>query len=123
MASLCLVKKNRAGIRETTPNLVIKSKEETNNCIIRNDGWGRDCIAAAPKGQANLANSQANELQPDRTLESTPPIEGVSPTGSHQANLSGRRDRDRKEDFFRCLFLFISMEVHEVDRAAQNTAL
>jgi hypothetical protein len=28
---------------------------------------------AAPKGQADLANSQAKEPQPDRTLERTPP--------------------------------------------------
>ena len=40
---------------------------------------------AAPKGQADLANSQAKELRPDQTLESTPPMEdGVTdgePTG------------------------------------------
>lgn len=40
---------------------------------------------AAPKGQADLANSQAKELQPDQTLERTPPKEaGVTdgePTG------------------------------------------
>ena len=30
---------------------------------------------AAPKGQANLANSQAKEPQPDRTLERTPPMQ------------------------------------------------
>lgn len=48
------------------PRTLLKGEyKEPNNCIIRNDGWGRDCVAAAPKGQANLANSQANELQPD----------------------------------------------------------
>lgn len=36
-------------------------------------------LAAAPKGQADLANSQAKEPQPDRTLERTPPLlEGVT---------------------------------------------
>lgn len=32
-------------------------------------------VDAAPKGQADLANSQAKEPQPDQTLESTSPMQ------------------------------------------------
>jgi hypothetical protein len=32
-------------------------------------------VMAAPKGQADLANSQAKEPQPDQTLERTPPMQ------------------------------------------------
>ena len=65
-------------------------------------------VQAAPKGQAHLANSQAKEPQPDRTLESTPPMKGGVTDGEPlRANLSGKQDRDRKENIFRCLFLVV----------------
>ena len=62
---------------------------------------------AAPKGQANLANSQAKEPQSDRTLERTPPrSDGVTDGEPVRANLSGRQDRDREDLFFPVFFYF-----------------
>ena len=61
---------------------------------------------AEPKGQANLANSQAKEPQPDRSLERMPLTRVASPMGSREANLSGKQDRDRKESFFSVSFCY-----------------
>ena len=61
-------------------------------------------FAAAPKGQAHLANSQAKEPQPDQTLESTPPMRGCHRRGPIGANLSGKKDRGREDFVFLCLF-------------------
>ena len=46
---------------------------------------------AAPKGQADLANSQAKELRPDQTLESTPPM-GDGVTDGEPAGLISQVD-------------------------------
>jgi hypothetical protein len=69
-----------------------------------------ETASAAPKGQANLANSQAKEPQSDRTLERTPPrSDGVTDGEPVRANLSGRQDRDR-EVFFPVFFYFYQEE-------------
>ena len=66
-----------------------------------------ETASAAPKGQANLVNSQAKEPQSDRTLERTPPrSEGVTDGEPVRANLSGRQDRDREDLFFPVFFYF-----------------
>ena len=64
-------------------------------------------LMAAPKGQADLANSQAKKPQLDRTLERTPPrSDGVTDGEPVRANLSGRQDRDREDLFFPVFFYF-----------------
>ena len=63
---------------------------------------------AAPKGQADLANSQAKELRPDQTLESTPPMEDGVTDGEPTGLISQVDKTETGEMDIPCLFLLLS---------------
>ena len=78
---------------------------------------------AAPKGQANLANSQAKEPQPDRTLERTPPMQDGVTEGEPVRQISQVDKTETGKKFFSCLFLFLKKGVVCSGRTAENGAL
>ena len=85
-----------------------------------------ETASAAPKGQANLVNSQAKEPQSDRTLERTPPrSDGVTDGEPVRANLSGRQDRDRGNGYSLSFFIAFpnDEEVCKVDGAKQDATI
>ena len=61
---------------------------------------------AAPKGQANLANSQAKEPQPDRTLERTPPVQEGVTDGEPVRQISQVETTETGKMFFLVFFYF-----------------
>lgn len=62
---------------------------------------------AAPKGQANLENSQAKKPQPDRTLERTPTRTGGVTDGEPIRQISQVNKTETGKNCFPCPFLFL----------------
>jgi len=65
---------------------------------------------AAPKGQADLANSQAKEPHPDQTLERTPPTQVGVTDGEPVGPISQVGKTETGKKGLSCLFVFL-MEV------------
>ena len=71
--------------------------------------WKSSRYIAAPKGQADLANSQAKELRPDQTLERTPPM-GDGVTDGEPAGLISQVDETETGKKASFLSFFIAVK-------------
>ena len=67
-----------------------------------------ETASAAPKGQANLVNSQAKEPQSDRTLERTPPMQDGVTEGEPVRQISQVDKTETGKKFFFFLSFSIS---------------